>query len=557
MIKDKRNTKLYFLLGLLVCLMGSIQLAQAANLSKKVDLFLRDADLVIATQALTRETGIQFLVIPGQQPFEKINLSIKGAVPEDAVLYICQAAGGWAERDANGVYIVRKGVKPELIQDHSHLLVIKKVFLTKSDALKIYETLVSSTGLMSESRLKEEDRFSNAPKDPQSGTQGSSAQRTPVEKINTSQMPSAYIVPSSEIQKIDISENAQVMVKNPSAHQSASSPFARSFGNASKSISFPSGSGAGHGLIPAGIEYLTYDPTDNSLIVKGSDEAVRKLQQNVALLDVAPKQVLIKVEFIETTLNHNLDFGVDWFVSKQVGDGALSSGTFNPNVTTSTTVGSSTAGPTTTTSSTTTSSATAGDFANPADPFFIKYLKGSQVAQLRAALTDGNSKVVDSPILRTLNNQEASIRSINTRTEILDSKVIVEGVNNANIAQTPTDFTVTTQLLMKPRINEDGTITLNINPQIESHVPSTEKHVRFEKLSRQANLVTRVKDGETIVIGGLVRKDVRRTRNKIPVLGDIPILGYLFGRTTEVIVERELLIFITTKIVSDDAKDGG
>ncbi len=548
--------KMYFLAGLSVWLVEGLQLTYAAPPSKKVDLFLRDADLVVATQALTRETGIQFLIVPGQQPFEKINLSIKSASPEDAVFYMCQAAGGWAERDANGIYIVRKGAKPKQIEDCSDLLVIKKIFVKKSDATKIYETLVSSTRLGSGAALKEEKHLSHAPRDPQSGLQGSGGLKASKENEEALLVPSAYISQASEKHKNDLLDNAELIIKNPAAHQSASSPFSRTSVTPSRSISFPSGSGSGQGLIPAGIEYLTYDPTDNSLIVKGSDEAVRKLQQNVALLDVAPKQVLIKVEFIETTLNHNLDFGIDWFVSKKAGDGTLSSGTFNPNVTTSTTVGSSTAGPTTTTSSTTTSSATAGDFANPADPFFIKYLKGSQVAQLRAALTDGNSKVVDSPILRTLNNQEASIRSINTRTEILDSKVIVEGVNNANIAQTPTDFTVTTQLLMKPRINEDGTITLNINPQIESHVPSTEKHVRFEKLSRQANLVTRVKDGETIVIGGLVRKDVRRTRNKIPFLGDLPVLGYLFGRTTEVIVERELLIFITTKIVADDAKDG-
>ena len=94
----------------LMCV-GQIAFAQDSGLTKRVDLYLKDAELLTATQMLTKQTGLQFVISPTADEFKKINLSLADVTAEQAISYICEAAGAYATKDENGVFIIRHGSK--------------------------------------------------------------------------------------------------------------------------------------------------------------------------------------------------------------------------------------------------------------------------------------------------------------------------------------------------------------------------------------------------------------------------------------------------------------
>ena len=109
---------------------------------------------------------------------------------------------------------------------------------------------------------------------------------------------------------------------------------------------------------------------------------------------------------------------------------------------------------------------------------------------------------------------------------------------------------------MTPQINKEGFVTLNIKPKVSERLEdrtftSAGATAYIPKLYTQTTSTkVMIKDGETLVIGGLVRDKVVDTVNKIPLLGDIPILGYFFKHRSKTTEKKNLLIFITPKIVT-------
>ncbi|MFM9872075.1 MAG: hypothetical protein ACKVQS_01265, partial [Fimbriimonadaceae bacterium] len=89
----------------------ALSFGQQNALQTKVDLYLKDADLLTATRLLSQQTGLQFVLVPGKDQFAKINLSLDDVTAEKAIMYLCQAAGGYAERSEDGVYVIKFGSK--------------------------------------------------------------------------------------------------------------------------------------------------------------------------------------------------------------------------------------------------------------------------------------------------------------------------------------------------------------------------------------------------------------------------------------------------------------
>ena len=104
---------------------------------------------------------------------------------------------------------------------------------------------------------------------------------------------------------------------------------------------------------------------------------------------------------------------------------------------------------------------------------------------------------------------------------------------------------------MRPRVNEGDQITLHVHP-IYSTVSGVDARTGlFNTTQREANTTVRVKSGETIVIGGLLQEEDTKTLIKVPILGDIPLIGQFFRNTSRTQLRREVLVFVTPHLVKD------
>ena len=169
---------------------------------------------------------------------------------------------------------------------------------------------------------------------------------------------------------------------------------------------------------------------------------------------------------------------------------------------------------------------------------------------LTAAASQGKVKVLSDPKVATLNNQPANI---NVTTNYPYVTTSIASTAGGAVSSQVTYVSVGIQLTVTPTINADGRITLNINPVVSqpSATAPTATGGAPGLDSRQAQTTVLIRDGETIVIGGLISDHLQDTVSKIPVLGDIPILGFLFRSKHMVRTRTELLIFVTPKILAD------
>jgi general secretion pathway protein D len=278
-------------------------------------------------------------------------------------------------------------------------------------------------------------------------------------------------------------------------------------------------------MLPTGItSVLAYD-TDNSLIVKAdSDDAIRQLKEIVRMLDVAPRQLMIKAELIQVSQTDANSFGINWNLSR----GSVQMGN------------------------------TAGSTPFATGDVFLNYASGNMVAQMLSSLSLSKGKVVSAPMVTTTNNMPVALQ-IGTEIPIITNQIVPIGLNQtANIPQIQV-IGVTSGLFVIPRINGDDSITMNITPQIQDVAQSINNPSggTIPIITQQTITVTRrIKNGETMVIGGLTRKNDTENVNKVPLLADLPFIGKLFQSTSNSVNDTELLIFVTPTIISDTAGGG-
>lgn len=168
---------------------------------------------------------------------------------------------------------------------------------------------------------------------------------------------------------------------------------------------------------------------------------------------------------------------------------------------------------------------------------------------VRAIASDANNNILSTPSLMTLDNQEAEI--------IVGQNVpFITGTttssNNNNPFQTIERQDIGLTLKVKPQINEGNTIQMNIEQEVSS-VASTSQAQASDIVTNKRSIKTTVliEDGQTLVLGGLTDETLRDNAEKVPVLGDIPILGNLFRYRSTTKVKQNLMIFIHPTIMRD------
>jgi general secretion pathway protein D len=281
--------------------------------------------------------------------------------------------------------------------------------------------------------------------------------------------------------------------------------------------------------LPDGVARIFALQSNNSLLVEATPAGYQLVRQIVKILDVAPRQVEIKVEFVTASVTDVDALGVNFdlvpYPGLEIASGQ-GSGSFGGTI-------------------------------SGLEPTFLQYATGNVVAQLFQTLTRTRGKVVQAPMITTTNNVTATIQ-VNTQIPFFTTGVTSNGgVAGGTTQSTQANFlTLTTGLTITPRINSDDTVTMNLAPQITDTTGQPSVGGIPPTVQQTLTTLRTVHSGETMVLGGLVRKQESASSQRIPILSDIPFFGGLFRTRNKQVNDQELLIFVTPTIISDSNDSG-
>jgi general secretion pathway protein D len=269
---------------------------------------------------------------------------------------------------------------------------------------------------------------------------------------------------------------------------------------------------------------ITADEANNAVVVYATPRNYAVIEDALRKLDVPPLQVMIDASVSEVTLNHQLQYGIQWSFRSGNSSAALTQGTTSTPV---------------------------QNFPG----FSYMYAGGSVTAVLNALAQITDVKVLSAPKLMVLNNHTATI-DVGEEVPISTGSAISTVAGGAPIVNS-IDYRQTGIILkVTPRVNSGGLVLLDIAQEVSDVLPQNTASANsgsgivsptFEE--RKVSTSVAVQDGETVALGGLIKNEIQKGRSTIPLLGDIPILGHLFGDTTGGLLRTELIVTLTPRVV--------
>lgn len=508
--------------------------AQGQRTGGKIDLQLKDAELLTALQALSLQTGIEFTIqVADADKIRRVTVSLKEKTAEEAIRYICEAAGVIVDRDETGVFVVRTASAPAPVSSTvaaPKRNVLRRIKVMRADPASLYRQIRFGDipDMFTEMQDLQSKAASLSPVRPQSLGLVTDLNRQSI-NLNSEAQPSRSSMPN---ESISLPGEAAGQRGGGGGMGGGGLAGGGGFGGGGQGGGLgggglggggqAGGSGlglqAGQGFVPEGLTNFSYDPNDNSIIVQGSEEAIRQLEAIIEQFDVAPKQVYVDVKYITTSNSKDSSFGIDWLYQR--------GGVFAGN--------------------------RPGTFARAADPIFLNYATGNITTRMRALLSDGWGRVVSNPSVQTLNNQPAFFQATTVTTVFVNQ--IVNGSGGIVIQPVPNQVPITSGISIRPRINNNGTVTMVISTTISdfgqlrrgpdgTEIPDT--------LTQTVFVPVIVPDGETVALGGLTRKTENYSRSRIPLLSDLPIIGQFFQGKNEQTSTQDLTVFVTPTIIKD------
>jgi general secretion pathway protein D len=314
----------------------------------------------------------------------------------------------------------------------------------------------------------------------------------------------------------------------------------------------------GQAAVPAsaakGLDFnIQADEATNALIITAPAATMKSLQGVIRKLDIRRPQVHIEAVIAEINVNPSAELGVQWRGTDIVagsnrgfiGGTNFSNGS-NPSINSMSTAAGLTAG-----------------LANLSG-FNLGYLDGSttiggvQILNLSALVSalasNRDSNILSTPSLVTMDNEEAEI-IVGDNVPMATGSYTGVGSTSTTVQNPFTTYErkdVGLKLKVTPQINEGDTIRLNIAQEVSSLKDTTIGLQTTATRSIKTNVI--VDDGRILVLGGLISDDIQETVSKVPLLGDIPFLGWLFRYTTSSHNKRNLMIFLRPTILRDQAQ---
>ena len=302
----------------------------------------------------------------------------------------------------------------------------------------------------------------------------------------------------------------------------------------------------------AGVRILP-DPRTNSLLVMATKEDMIRLEQLIKSVDTSVAQVQIEVVIAEVTLNNELDVGMDFFKNLFTYRSITSAGGNSTDGNTPVTLSNGAA-----LASNVTAAALAGGAGGLT--WFTTFRNLGLDTVIHALASTSNSKVLSTPVIQTMDNQEADILvgesvpvPVSTQSSIVSSSGTL--VNNGVGLQSNIEYQdVAIELDVTPRINPDGYVRMDISQKVNDlganvNISGTQVPTI---LKREAKSSVAVEDQSTIVLGGLIQEQKTVATVKTPILGDIPFFGQFFKSQTHNKQRTELIIFIRPTVLRTD-----
>jgi type IV pilus secretin PilQ/predicted competence protein len=310
---------------------------------------------------------------------------------------------------------------------------------------------------------------------------------------------------------------------------------------------------------------IELEPRTNALIVTDIPEVFPQVEQIIAELDKKAPQVMIEAQIVEIDSERTRNLGFEWggtngelgsftggqrdtsfplnlphnLTNTQIFDPLLPNGVIS-SIGTSNTAAATTSGTNT-------------------GPVIGSYLKTSVLdltqlkITLRALVQRSEARFLGKPKIMTLNNKTATIEIAATEAVAIQSN-ITGGQGTSQASTSAERYETGVILKVTPQINKEGYITMLIQPtftDVQEAAISQASNRIFNPVKRTATTMVRVKNGQTLVMGGLLRSAENKVTRKVPFLGYIPIIGWLFTSDLADRKNTDLVIFLTPTIVSD------
>ena len=269
-------------------------------------------------------------------------------------------------------------------------------------------------------------------------------------------------------------------------------------------------------------DYIQVNEDVNMLAVTASPEIIARIEEDIAKIDIPPKQVMIQALITDFSKGVTKELGIDWEWQWDTAKGIDS------------TVSGSAA-----------MEGLLGTFTYVA----TGELTRSIIVKLNALIKEGKVKLRANPRIVTLDGQEATI--------------FIGREEYYSIVSGPVAYPYTTleaitsgiTLKITPYVSETGDITVEIQPEVSDVTVEASEEKLPTITKRQVNTKVRIKNGETVIIGGLTSQTEFDRVTRVPILGYIPIISFFFTSKKKIVEEKEVVIFITPSIVPDGLRE--
>ena len=266
---------------------------------------------------------------------------------------------------------------------------------------------------------------------------------------------------------------------------------------------------------------ITADESNNALLIVTTPERYQQVEAALAQLDIVPMQVMLEASIAEVNLTNQLRYGIQYY---------LRSGEFSALA----------------------SNVAAAGFGTSTGGLSLAILKGADIGAILDLLSSlTRIRVISAPKLVVLNNRTASLQ-VGDQVPIATASAVGVVTNNAPIVNTIQLLDTGIILRVTPRVNQSGLVLLDLAQEVSASVPTNTSSINSPTIQqRRVATSVAVQDGQTIAIGGLIRDSRNRSRSGIPLLKDLPGVGFLFGQTSDQLDRTELIVLITPHVIRD------
>lgn len=279
---------------------------------------------------------------------------------------------------------------------------------------------------------------------------------------------------------------------------------------------------------------VAVDAQNNALLISATAAEYQQVRDLIRQLDITPLQVMIEVSIVEVVLDDSLRFGVQYALRTGRIGGLGDSGAIFTDTNTRLPL-------------------------SPGLPGFAFFLgdRGAPEVILEALARETDVKVVSSPKLVVLDNQPATLQVGDSVPIIVQQSTNTSSVNVVNdrtgqVVTNAVEYRDTGVLLqVTPRVSNGGNVSLEVSQEVSDVARTTTSAIDSPTI-RQRRLLTTVsvRDGQTVMLGGLIQDRTERGQGGIPVLKDIPVLGSAFSNTRDSSTRTELVVLLTPSIIA-------